>query len=79
MHHHGGPGGLTRDEMEELHAAHDAALKANPDLAIEEKAVRDKIEAAMVAADPKVEAILAKMKAHHGGPGMDGPPPPSGQ
>jgi hypothetical protein len=83
--HHGGPGMLTKDEMDELHSAHDAALQANPDLATEEKdlkakmdAFHKKMDAAMIAADPKVEPIIQKMDAarerHEAG--EDGPPPP---
>ena len=80
---HGGPGGpggfmgmrnLTPDERKQVIADREAALKANPDLAAREKELRDKmmalqkdIDAAMIAADPSVAPILAKMHA-------DGPP-----
>ena len=80
---HDGRGGLTEEEKQELHAAHDAAIKADPSLDTEGKALKEQMEAynkklhaAMVKADPKVEPILAKLDAsrgHHGGP--DGPPP----
>ena len=50
------------------------------------EAFRDKMDKAMIAADPAVEPILAKIKAHHhGGPGGHGgdggtpPPAPSAQ
>lgn len=80
----GGPhGGLTDAERQELHKAHDAAFKANPDLAAEEKdlnakmdAFHKKVDAAMIQADPAVAPIVTKMESahhHHGGP--DGPPP----
>jgi Spy/CpxP family protein refolding chaperone len=76
-HHWGGPD-LTADERTELKAAHDAAIQANPDLATEGKQLHDQMEAyqqklhdAMVKADPKVEAILAKMPHHHGPPPGD--------
>jgi hypothetical protein len=44
------------------------------------EAFHEKMDAAMIKADPAVEPILAKMKAHHHGPGGPGgtpPPPPS--
>lgn len=80
-------GGLTPDERQELKSAHDAALQANPDLAAQEKQLREEmdalhkqIDAAMIKADPNVAPIIAKMQAahhHHDGPdGGDGPPPP---
>ena len=46
------------------------------------KAFQDKLDAAEIAADPGVEPIIAKIKAHHHGPGGpgghgdDGAPPP---
>ncbi len=74
---------LTREEMQELHQAHDAALQADPNLAAEDKEMKEKMDAfrkkmdeAMIKADPNVAPILAKLQAahqHHGGP--DGPPP----
>jgi len=80
--HHGG--GLTSDEWQQLKSAHDAALQANPDLAAQEKQLKEemealhkKLDAAMIKADPKVAPILAKLEAahqHHGD--QDGPPPP---
>ena len=82
--HHGGM--LTDEERQELHAAHDAALQADPDLAAEGKdlqakmqAYHQKLDAAMIKADPKVEPIITKMEAAH--PHRDGPdaPPPSGK
>ena len=75
---------LTDEERQELQAAHDAALKADPDLEAEGKdlmdkmkAYHEKLDAAMIKADPNVAPIIAKMEAahqHHDGPG--GPPPP---
>jgi hypothetical protein len=82
--HPGRPGRLTPEEMQELHAAHDAALKANPDLAAEDKELRDKMHAhekkvddAMIKADPKVAPLIEKIEKErmHHHPGMDGPPP----
>jgi hypothetical protein len=75
-HHHGkGGAGLTKAEWQELKAARDSALQANPDLKTEEaqlrqekKAHRQKMHDAMIKADPNVEPILAKLKAadrHH--------------
>jgi hypothetical protein len=43
------------------------------------KAFRDKMDAAMVKADPDVAPIIEKLKKahhHHDGPGGGGPPPP---
>jgi hypothetical protein len=82
-HHHweGGPGGanLTADERTELKTAHDAAIQANPDLKTQGEQLRQqmmdfekKMHDAMVAADPKVAPILAKMHHHHGPPPGDG-------
>jgi Spy/CpxP family protein refolding chaperone len=73
---------LTPTEIQELRDAHEAALAADPFLAAEgqvlaEKmqAYRKKLNAAMIKADPKVAAILAKIPPRHlDGPG--GPPPP---
>jgi hypothetical protein len=46
------------------------------------KAFHEKMDAAMLKADPGVAPILAKIKAHHrggpGGPGGPPPPPPAG-
>jgi hypothetical protein len=41
------------------------------------KAFHEKMDAAMIKADPAVAPILAKMKHHHGGPGGPPPPPPA--
>jgi len=61
--------GLTPEEHHELMAAHQAAMQANPDLEQEQKALQDKINAAMIKADPNVAPIIAKMEAarqkHH--------------
>jgi hypothetical protein len=84
----GPPGGhhgiLSDTEKQELHAAHDAAYQADSSLATEEsdlkakmEAFHEKVNAAMVKADPKVAPILAKLDAaHHHGGGPQGPPPP---
>ena len=66
-------------------AAHDAAIKADPSLETEQKdleekqkALRKKMDEAMIKADPKVAPLLAKFKdahPHHEGPEHDGPPP----
>jgi hypothetical protein len=78
--HMGGPmAGLTPEERQEVMAARQAAFQADPSLQAEQEALQQKIDAAMVAADPKVAPILAKMEANRkmqgqgGGPG--GPPP----
>ena len=69
----GGPPGfrnLTPAERKQLMTDHEAALKANPDLATQEKDLREKlrvvekqIDAAMIQADPSVAPIIAKLHA----------------
>jgi hypothetical protein len=77
-HHWHGGAGLTKEEWQELKAAHESALQANPDLATEDKQLHEqnkahfqKMHDAMVKADPNVEPILAKLKGghHHHHPG----------
>jgi hypothetical protein len=70
-------GGLTPEEHQELMNAHKAAMDANPDLVAEQKALQDKINAAMIKADPKVEPILAKLEAAHKHHEGDGGPKPA--
>jgi len=76
----GGMGNLTPEERDELMAAHQAALAANPNLDMEskdlqekQKALQEKIKAEMIKADPKVAPIIEKLEAahqhHEGGPG----------
>src|SRR5580698_608809 len=64
------PGQITPVEWQELRAAHAAALQANPDLTAESRklaermhAFEDKIDAAMVKADPTLAPIIAKIEA----------------
>ena len=85
------PGGprnpLSKEERQEVRQARDTALQADPALAAEgrdlEAKMRDyhqKVNAAMIKADPNVAPLLAKMDAahpHHGG-GAGGPPPDDG-
>jgi len=81
-------GRLTPEEREELKAARQAAFQANPDLLDQMKAVQDKINAAMIKADPKVAPIIAKQEAARQqrldgdsgakGPGDTGAPKPHG-
>ena len=56
-------GGLSPEERQELMSARKAAMDANPDLAAEQKALQEKINAAMIKADPKVAPLIAKMDA----------------
>jgi hypothetical protein len=68
-----------KDLMDEMKAAHESGEKPSDDLMAKMHAFREKMDAAMIKADPNVAPIIAKIKAHHGphgGPG--GPPPPSG-
>ena len=65
-------------EEEALKAAHEAGTPPTEDQKAQFKAFHDKLDAAMIKADPAVEPIIAKIKAHHPhGPGgdKDGPPP----
>ncbi len=69
-----------KDLMEQMKAARASGTKPSEDLVAKMHAFREKMDAAMIAADANVAPILAKIKAHHhGGPdGSDGPPPASG-
>jgi hypothetical protein len=65
--------------MDQMKEAHDSGTKPSDDLIAKMHAFREKMDAALIKADPNVAPIIAKIKAHHGphgGPG--GPPPPSG-
>jgi hypothetical protein len=72
---------LATDEkanMDAMKAAHEAGT--TDDQKAQMHAFREKMDAAMLKADPDVAPVLAKIKAHHphggpGGPGGDGPPP----
>ena len=72
-----------KTEEEALHAAHKPGTPPTDDQKAQMHAFREKMDAAMIKADPAVEPILAKIKAHHHGPGgpggpggdKDGPPP----
>jgi hypothetical protein len=70
-------GTQEKDLMDQMKAAHDAGGPPSEDLRDKMHAFRETMDAAMIKADPGVEPILAKIKAHHphGGPG--GTPPPS--
>ena len=69
-------------EEEALKAAHKPGTPPSADEREKMHAFRDKMDAAMIKADPAVAPIIEKIKAHHphgpGGPGgdHDGPPPP---
>jgi hypothetical protein len=67
-------------EEESIHAKMKADREAGGPPSDADKAAfeafHQKMDAALVAADPAVAPILAKIKAHHHGPGGDGPPPP---
>jgi len=80
---------ITPAEWQELSAARTAAFQANPDLAAENRklsekmrALMDKINAAMVKADPTIGPIIAKLEANRPHPGapastLPSPPPPA--
>jgi hypothetical protein len=84
-HHHWGPQ-MSDADRAKVKAAYDSAMQNNPDLKSEgdtlkqqEEDFHKKLHDAMVAADPSVEPLLAKM--HHHMPPPDGgtPPPADGQ
>jgi hypothetical protein len=62
-----------------MKAAHESHTPPSDADKAEFKAFREKMDAAMVKADPDVAPILEKMKKshhHHDGPGGGAPPPP---
>ena len=63
--------------MEAMKAAHDSGTPPTEEQKAQFHAFRDKLDAAMIKADPAVEPIIEKIKAHHHGPGGDkgGTPP----
>jgi Spy/CpxP family protein refolding chaperone len=72
---------------QKMEASRDSGTPPDQSMMEQGKALREQIDAAMIKADPAVEPIIAKIKAHHphggpggpGGPGGDkgagGPPP----
>jgi len=70
--------------FEAMKAAHDAGTPPTEDQKAQGKAFREKMDAAMLKADPAVAPVLEKIKAHKphggpGGPGGDGGTPPPAQ
>src|SRR5271155_1264957 len=64
-----------------MKAAHESGTPPTDDQKAAWKAFHEKMDAAMIKADPNVAPIIAKIQAHHhGGPGGAGgpPPPPAG-
>ena len=69
---------VSPGEFQQLHAARDAVMQANPDLAAEYKAIigemqaqQVKLDADMIKVDPKVAPIVAKLvelRQRNGGP-----------
>ena len=59
-------------EEQALRAAHQPGVPPTQDEMTQMHAFRDKMDAAMIKADPAVAPIIEKIKAHHHGP----PPPP---
>jgi hypothetical protein len=75
---------ITPDEWQELRTARSEALKSNPDLVAANKklmdrmrALEDKIDAAMVKADPTIAPIIAKFETNRPHPGVPVGSPPS--
>lgn len=70
-----------KSTMDAMKAAHESGEPPSDEVKAQGKAFHDKMDAAMLKADPAVAPILEKIKAHrHGGPGGAGapPPPPAG-
>jgi hypothetical protein len=68
-----------KDLMDQMKAAHESGTPPSEDLKAKMHAFRDKMDAAMIAADANVAPIIAKIKAHHhDGAGGPPPPPPAG-
>jgi hypothetical protein len=73
------PGGqvtITPEEWQELRAARAAAIKANPSFIAENakllarmRALEDKLDAAMIKADPTITPVIAKFEANRPRPG----------
>jgi hypothetical protein len=62
---------ITPEEWQELRAARNAALQANPDLITEHnkllermRALEDKVDAAMIKADPTITPLIAKFESN---------------
>lgn len=68
-----------KDLMDQMKEARDSGEPPSDDLKEQMHAFRDKMDAAMIEADPAVKPIIEKIKAHHHGPPDGPPPPPSGQ
>ena len=76
---------ITPDEWQELRAARSAALQANPDLLARHnkllermRALEDKLDAAMIKANPAIAPIIAKFEGNRPHPGTPAPPPTGG-
>jgi hypothetical protein len=73
---------LTPEDLQELRAARMQAMKSNPDLVTNAKkiadqmrAFEDKLDAAMIKADPNVSPLIAKFEGGHNAPGAPIVPP----
>jgi len=73
---------ITPDEWQELRAARNAAIQANPDLIAENKkllermrALQDKVDALMIKTDPSIAPIIAKFEANRPHLGTPAAPP----
>jgi len=66
-----------KDLMDQMKQAHESGNPPSDDLKAKMHAFHEKMDAAMIKADPAVEPILAKIKAHHHDHDKGGPPPPA--
>ena len=67
-----------KTEGESLRASHQPGTPPTDAEKAQFKAFQEKLDAAMIAADPDVAPIIAKIKAHHhDGPGGSGGTPPT--
>ena len=67
-----------KDLMDQMKAARESGEKPSADLMAKMHAFREKMNAAMIKADPDVAPIVAKIKAHYSSHGGSGGAPPSG-
>ena len=72
---------LTPEDLQELRTARVQAMKSNPELVANAKriadqmrAFEDKLDAAMIKADPNVSPLIAKFEGGHKAPGAPGAP-----
>lgn len=76
---HGPMAGLTKEEREQVRAAHDKAVEQDPTLEQKMEAAHKAMYDAMIAVDPAVAPILDKMKPRKWGRNQGGGPDQKGK